>query len=89
MTDTILKHVATMVDETHSSGKSVVDKNRMAFLIEQYGLIVSRSKIIRVMKMMGLSWTPIQKVKRTYASYCQQSIRNYLIQLDNYAKIYV
>ena len=47
---------------------------------------MSRSTVGRMMKMMGLSWTPIQKAKWTYASYHQQSIKNYLIDLDKYVK---
>ena len=58
-----------MVDETYSSRKAVVAKYVITFLIEHYGLIVSRSSVGRMIKMMGLSWTPIQKAKRTYNSY--------------------
>ena len=81
---TILMHVATTVYEVHSSGKAVVAKDVINFLIEHYALIVSRTTVGRMMKTMVPSWTPIQKEKRTYVSYRQQSIRNNLIELDKY-----
>ena len=65
-------------------GKAVVARNVEAYWLEKSYILVHRTTAGRTLNSMGLTWIPIGKAKKTYASYCIFSIREFLTTLDKY-----
>jgi len=86
MTEGILVDITKFVDDCHSIGKAVVARDIRAMLFEKHGMNVHRTTVGRAVKKLGLSYSPIGRAKRTYASYRVQAIKDYLISLDGYYK---
>ena len=78
-----LLSIAKLTDDIHSEGETVTSRKVRAHLFEKFeGLQVHKSTVTRTMKKLGLSWSPIGRAKRTYASYRINEIKKYLIALD-------
>ena len=87
LTHEIFQSIAKFVDSSHSRGRSVTARKVRAHIYEKFGgLEVHRTTMIRALKRMGLTWSPIAKAKRTFASYRTKEIKKYLLGLDYYLK---
>ena len=86
VTGEMLKGIAKLVDEQHSKGKAIVARDIVAYLLENCYLRIHQTTAGRTLKGMGITWSPIKKAKRSYASYRIASIRDFLIKLDLYER---
>ena len=79
--------IATMVDDVHSTGKAVVSRIVVAYILEKYAIKIHRVTAGRIMKKIGLTWSSINNQhKRSYAACRGRSIRDFIIALDKYVK---
>ena len=81
-----MKDVATYVDKVHISGKVVVSKMVKYHILTKFGVSIHRTTIGRMMKRLGLVWSNIKPVAKTYAAYQSRAIQEYLISLDKFVK---
>ena len=77
-----LKQIAMFVDEKHSNGNAVVACQIIALLLDKFGLMIHRCTVGRLMRKLGLNYSVIKPVKRTFAAHRQKVLRGYLIELD-------
>ena len=72
------------MDYTHSLEKAVVARDVVVYVFDKHQMTIDRRTAGRALKKMGLTWTPIQTEICTYSSYCQQEIKNYLVEMNGY-----
>lgn len=68
MTKEVLVGVVSFVDDNHSRGKTVVVRDVMEHVFDKHTIRIDRITAWRTVQKIGLSWGPIARAKRTYAS---------------------
>lgn len=82
----MLKAIVSKVDTQHSEGKSVISNNIVALLLDRFAMKIHRVTAGRVLKRIGLSFTPVKAPRRTYAAYRSKAVRDFLIRVDKLEK---
>ena len=85
VTTEMMVGIASLVDERHSQGKGVVARNIVAYLYDQFNLLIHRTTAGRMISKLGLSWAPMKAYKSTFASHRKKQIRDFIIKIDLYA----
>ena len=72
-----VKDVAKYINGKHSKGESVVARHIIALLLDMYGRHIHRRTVGRLVVKLGLTWSGIKPVKKTFAAHRKKVIQDF------------
>ena len=79
-----VEEIAKCIDGKHSKGESVVARHIIFLLLDMYGIHIHRWTVGRLVAKLGLTWSRIRPVQKTFAAHRKKVLREYLITFDEY-----